>query len=140
MEVQWDQYEKGDIIYIKEKMSNGQTFYMELSLYDYNSDTNFWNICIEVYSKRKHFDDNMNHKNITSKAPMESVKLALKAFPLLEAECIECFRDFNNVIFCTWLDTRRRDIYYKYLKKRGYDFGTLDNFKCIMKKFEKKNI
>lgn len=123
--------------YIKQKMSNGQTLHLELSLYDENLETRQWNIALAVYSKRKHASHNENAKLMTGKNPFESVVTAIKAFKTLEETVRAAYPDINHIIFCTWVDNRRRDAYYKVLHHWGYDWGQIDGFKCIMKYFPK---
>lgn len=43
----------------------------------------------------------------------------------------------NVVVFCTWLEPRRRETYYKVLQKHGYYYNILDKEKVIMKKWSK---
>lgn len=124
--------------YINHKLSNNQTLHMELSLYDENQETRQWNIALEIYSKRKHSSKNENAKLITGKNPVESVFTAIKAFKILEKTVCEAYPDMDHIIFCTWTDTRRRDVYYKVLHRWGYDWGQINGFKCIMKKYPKE--
>lgn len=127
--------------YIKEKMSNGQTFYMELGAYDWTEDSIYINIYVTVYNKRKHKDKILNDKTITGTSPFESAFLAMKAFPELESAAFaKWFRaGYDNVIITTtWVDNRRRDVYAKYLTKRGYQFGIIEGEKCLYKKLTKE--
>ena len=50
------------------------------------------------------------------------------------------YSDYNNIIFCTWTDTRRRDAYYKVLSRIGYDWGRIGKEKCIMKTYRLEDI
>ena len=45
------------------------------------------------------------------------------------------------VIYCHWVDNRRRDAYYRILSKYGYKYGNVPNETCkvIMKKFRWKD-
>lgn len=139
MEVIYDMWEN-DRLYIREKLSNGQTLHLEMTECTGGADTLQWNIALAVYSKRKHANMNEDLKRITGKNPMESVLVGLKAFRLLENEVLTRYSDYNNIIFCTWVDNRRRDAYYKILHPKGYDYGILDGCKCIMKVFPKQVI
>ena len=46
---------------------------------------------------------------------------ARRMFDKLEAECMRGFGvDFDMVLYCTWVDNKRRDAYWKVLSKKGY--------------------
>jgi hypothetical protein len=134
-----DDIRGGDRFYIREKLSNGQTLHLEMSMYTWTDSTIHWNIALSVFSKRKHAAANEAAVRMTGKAPMETVVKGLKAFKMLEAKVLESYSHYNNIIFCTWIDTRRRDAYYKILSRYGYNWGQIDGFKCIMKVFERRN-
>ncbi len=125
-------------LYINDKLSNGQTMHMEFSLYDDTADTRQWNIGLSVFSKRKHSSLNEDSKFITGKNPFESFGSALAAFKMLEHEVLDRYPHIENIIFCTWVDKRRRDAYFKVLHRIGYDYGVINGFKCIMKHYPKQ--
>lgn len=126
-----------DRMYVRHKLSNGQTLHLEMSVYNKNEETIQWNIAVGVYSKRKHASQNEDLKRITGKNPFETVAVGLKAFKMLESAVRTQYANRNHIIFCTWVDNRRRDAYYKILHRWGYDWGVIDSFKCIMKYFPK---
>ena len=128
-------YDRDTGYIVKEKMSNGQTFYMAFEDLEETEDTIYWNICLSVYSKRKHIEINENEVRITGKNPMESVVMALKAFKILEETILKRYPFHTNIIYCTWVDNRRRNAYYKFLSKKGYEYGRLEGKKVIMKVF-----
>ena len=75
---------------------------------------------------------------MTGLNPLATAILARKAFKMLEKETLDWFnKDRRVIIYCTWLDNVRRDIYYKVLSKMGYRFGTLNGLKVIMKVWKK---
>ena len=121
---------------VKEKMSNGQTFLMTFSdLLDDSLDTVYYNVCISVHNKRKHAYQNEVEKRITGASPFESAILAMKAFDLLEKEVIARGERIGKriVVVINWSDNRRRDVYYKFLSKRGYQYKIMWGEKCIAK-------
>ena len=85
----------------------------------------------------------MYKKAITGKNPIANFLTARRMFLEVEAEVIreELYHGpFDEItIFCTWVNNRRRDAYYKVLSRYGYDWGKIDNQKCIMKTFKKED-
>lgn len=134
MEVKYDRENERYIV--KEKIDN-QTFFMEFQIFDETDDTIYFNICMGIYNKRKHAGRNENEARITGLNPVKTVCVAIKAFDLLEKEVIERRPSKRKHISCVWVDNRRRDVYYNFLSKRGYQYGKLDNYKCIYKIIEK---
>ena len=134
-EVKWNGYD--DEYYVNIPIDN-QTLYMAFQLNDWSYDTVYINVCLSVFNKRKHKDYNEDHILMTGLNPLATVILARKAFKMLEKETLDWFnRDRRVIIYCTWLDNVRRDIYYKVLSKMGYRFGTLNGQKVIMKVWKK---
>lgn len=134
MEVKYDRENEWYIV--KEKIDN-QTFFMEFQIFDETDDTIYFNICMGVYNKRKHAGRNEDEARMTGLNPIKTVYVAMKAFDLLEKEVIERRPSKRKHISCGWVDNRRRDAYYKFLSKRGYQYGKLGNYKCIYKIIEK---
>lgn len=123
--------------YVKEKLSNGQTLLLEFYLYDQTDTNHKWTVVLSVYSKRKHCDSNLDNVVMTGTNPWESVTKAMEAFNLLEKEVVNFYNNTDNIIFCDWSDNKRRDAYYKFLHKKGYEYGNIDSCKCLMKVFKK---
>ena len=116
-----------------------QTLEMRMYQWDYNEDTIWFSIMLSVHNKRKHIAKHMDSKAITGNNPLKTISIGLQMFDAIEKKCVEEFDYFNNIIiFCTWLDKRRRDAYYRILSRRGYKFGTINGEKVIMKKWSKK--
>ena len=134
MEVKYDRENEWYIV--KEKIDN-QTFFMEFQIFDETDDTIYFNICMGIYNKRKHAGRNEDEARMTGLNPIKTVCVATKAFDLLEKEVIERRPSKRKHISCGWVDNRRRDAYYKFLSKRGYQYGKLGNYKCIYKIIEK---
>ena len=137
MKVVWDK-EKREY-YIIEKIGN-QTIRMGLSQ-DYDFDclkTLNFNIYLNLYSKRKHAVQNEADKKLTGKNSIATFIVARRMLDKLEEECVRSFgAEFDVIIYCTWIDNRRRDAYWKVLSKKGYQWGNIYGWKCIMKKFKK---
>jgi hypothetical protein len=133
VEVQYSR--ENESYFIKEKIDN-QTFFMEFQIYDETDDTIYINICMGIYNKRKHVERNENEVRMTGLNPMKSVATAIRAFNLLEKEILKRRTSKRKHISCGWVDNRRRDAYYKFLSKRGYQYGTIGRYKCIYKVYE----
>lgn len=120
--------------YIKEKIHN-QTIIMQFEECDRSIDMIYYNVVLGVYNKRKHAQKNEDNAIITGKYPFETVAKAVRAFNLLEQEVIKENKFYNRKIMTmiSWVDNRRRDIYYKYLSKRGYKYEVVDGQKFICK-------
>lgn len=132
MNVKYDY--KNRIYYIKEKIHN-QTMIMQFEECDRSFDMIYYNVVLGVYNKRKHAQKNEDNAIVTGKYPFETVANAVKAFNLLEQEVIKENKFYNRkiMIMISWVDNRRRDIYYKYLSKRGYKYEVVDGQKFICK-------
>ena len=137
MEVKWDS--ENDQYFIKQKLSSGQTMFMCFQLYEEPMDAARWNIVLGIYNKRKHTDRNETNAIITGKNPLESFVVARKMFIKLEHEVLTSYygREYDTIIYCCWVDNRRRDAYYKVLSRYGYDYGVIDGHKVIYKRFQK---
>ena len=122
--------------YMKQKMDNGQTIYMGFQLSDITRHAHYWNIILCVYTKRRNIGRIFDEKQITGKNPIATVHAARSMFYLLERK-VEFLgnRKVDNIIYCTWLDNRRRDAYYRFLHRRGYEYGMLFGQKVIYKVF-----
>lgn len=132
MNVKYDY--KNRTYYIKEKIHN-QTIIMQLEECDRSLDMTYYNVVLGVYNKRKHAQKNEDNAIVTGKYPFETVSKAVRAFNLLEQEVIKENKFYNRkiMIMISWVDNRRRDIYYKYLSKRGYKYEVVDGQKFICK-------
>lgn len=132
MNVKYDY--KNRTYYIKEKIHN-QTMIMQIEECDRSLDMVYYNVVLGVYNKRKHAQKNEDNAIITGKYPFETVAKAARAFNLLEQEVIKenKFYDKKIMIMISWVDNRCRDIYYKYLSKRGYKYEIVDGHKFICK-------
>lgn len=128
MQVQYNR--QNDSFFVKEKIGK-QTFLMEFDLWDYTCDMDYYNIAVSLYTKRKHINYNEDCCLSTGLNPMKTIEVGIKAFELLEERIQQ--RGTKTMVFCIWTDVKRKKAYYRFLSKRGYKYGRLDNFECIYK-------
>ena len=135
-------YDKeSDTFYERRKIGN-QTIELGMNLTDWDYNYKAWyNIYLSIAEKRRDFFTNMDRKVITGKNPFATFAEARDMFKDVEAavlrhELMEGKAD-EVIIFCTWVDNRRRDAYYRVLSRYGYDWGTTLHMKqkCIRKVF-----
>ena len=106
------------------------------------SDTEWFNVALSIYNKRKDMYSNMDKKLSTGKDLIRNFIIARKMFDALEVVVVEdAIRNEKDIIiFTQWEDNRRRDAYYKVLSRKGYRYGTSPyGNKVIMKKFKWKD-
>ena len=132
----------GDVFptfYIKKKLQNGQTVYMALQLFDVTDSTYYWNIYLSIYNKRKHSLKNLEGVKSTGKMPFVSLAMCRTMFNSLLTELLKSYyiEDADNIVYCTWTDNKRRNVYYHFLRKYGFEYGNLFNYKVIYKKYPK---
>lgn len=137
--------DEDDTYYTRCKVGN-QTIELGINYYDENlhDRKSYWNIYLTIFNKRKDMYSNMDKKAITGKDPIATFLTARKMFEEVETVVIKeelINGNYDEIaIFATWVDNRRRDAYYKVLHKMGYDWGTVDREKCIIKTFKKGDI
>lgn len=124
--------------FIKEKLANGQTVIMSFELECQTDDTDYWNIAMCVVSKRKHIDKVFESRATTGGDPVATFSVVRKMFRALEEKILQC-RSRNNFIYCTWLDGKRRDVYYRFLSRLGYRYGKLEGAKVIFKLYPRRD-
>lgn len=135
------EYREEDDTYYERRRIGNQTIELGMNFYDQNlHDRKGWfNVYITIFNKRKDMYSNMDKKIITGKNPFATFTAAREMFYNVEAALLDhelVNGPFDEItIFCTWVDNRRRDAYYKVLSRMGYDWGTIDKEKCIMKTF-----
>ena len=134
-------YDREADTYYQRRRVDNQTIELGMNCTDWveeNRET-WWNIYITIYNKRKDAFTNMDKKAITGKNPFKTFATARDMFYDVEAEVLKHELEYGHsdkvVIFCTWVDNRRRDAYYRVLHKHGYDWGKCSDGKCIMKTF-----
>ena len=140
------EYRAEDDTYFERRKVGNQTIELGINYYDENihDRKSWWNIYITVFNKRKDMYSNMDKKVITGKNPFATVIAAREMFSNVEAYLLDhelVHGGFDEVtIFCTWVDNRRRDAYYRVLSRMGYDWGRIDKEKCIMKTYRLEDI
>lgn len=136
------EYRAEDDTYFERRKVGNQTIELGINYYDENihDRKSWWNIYITIFNKRKDMYSNMDKKVITGKNPFATVIAAREMFSNVEAYLLDhelVHGGFDEItIFCTWVDNRRRDAYYKVLSRMGYDWGRIGKEKCIMKTFK----
>lgn len=135
-------YRDEDETYYQRRKVGNQTIELGINFYTEtdNNCKSWWNIYITIFNKRKDMYSNMYKKIITGKNPIATVLNAREMFNEVEKYVISYELTNGNydelTIFCTWVDNRRRDVYYKVLSRLGYDWGRLPSGeKCIMKTY-----
>ena len=140
------EYRAEDDTYFERRKVGNQTIELGINYYDENihDRKSWWNIYITIFNKRKDMYSNMDKKVITGKNPFATVVAAREMFSNVEAYLLDhelVHGGFDEVtIFCTWVDNRRRDAYYRVLSRMGYDWGRIDKEKCIMKTYRLEDI
>lgn len=140
------EYRAEDDTYFERRKVGNQTIELGINYYDENihDRKSWWNIYITIFNKRKDMYSNMDKKVITGKNPFATVVAAREMFSNVEAYLLDhelVHGGFDEVtIFCTWVDNRRRNAYYKVLSRMGYDWGRIDKEKCIMKTYRLEDI
>lgn len=134
MKVDFDNNTKEYVI--KERLSNGQTLHMGFEPYEKTDYGVYYNVYVSVYNKRKHKYADEDAKKITGTSPLEAAIIGMKAFDMLEKTVIEENDETINIVVW-WVDNRRRNAYYSFLKKRGYNFCNCGGKKVLLKHIEK---
>lgn len=120
----------------KHKLSNGQTIVMAFEESYRTLDTRYWNIVLYLYTKRGTTPADMSGAKLTGIDPRESFIAVRNMFPKLLEELTGKYKSKDNFIYCTWVDNKRRDVYHRFLKRYGFDYGTFGNKKVIYRFFE----
>jgi len=129
--------EENDEYFIKERIGN-QTMKMVFQMYNWNEDTIFFNVYLTLYNKRNQINSNETQVKMTGENPLQTFFVVRKAFRYLVWKVLDEYNwKYDLIIYCTWLDNRRRDAYYKYLSTLGYRYGRIDGEKCIFKRYKK---
>ena len=135
-------YREEDETYYQRRKVGNQTIELGINFYTNNEHDrkSWWNIYITIFNKRKDMYKNMDKKVITGKNPIATALTAREMFYEIEKYVVDkelINGDYDEItIFCTWVNNRRRDTYYKVLSRLGYDWGKLPNGeKCIMKTY-----
>ena len=123
--------------FVKERIGN-QTLRMAFTMTDWNDDTIHFNIYLTLYNKRGQIAGNEAEVKSTGENPVKTFFVARKAFWALLNEVIYRYNDrYDLVVYCCWLDNRRREVYNKFLTPLGFRYGIIDNEKCLFKRYKK---
>lgn len=123
--------------FVKERIGN-QTLKLAFQMNDWNTDTIFFNVYLTLYNKRNQIEGNEAEVKMTGESPLQTFFVVRKAFQYLVWKVLDEYNwKYDLIIYCTWLDNRRRDAYYKYLSTKGYRYGRIDGEKCIFKRYKK---
>jgi len=139
-------YDRESDQYYQRRRVGNQTIELGMNCTDWVEENkeSWWNIFLTIYNKRKDAFTNMDKKVITGQNPFATFAAARDMFYDVEAEVLKRELEYGHsnkvVIFCTWVDNRRRDAYYRVLNKHGYDWGKCSGGKCIMKTFTRDNL
>ena len=136
MKVEWNSDE--DECFINKRIGN-QTLHMAFQMTEWSSDTIHFNIYLTLYNKRGQIVSNENEVKSTGLDPVNTFFVARRAFWALLHEVFCQFNDrYDLIVYCNWLDNRRREVYYKFLAPLGFRYGR-DIFgeKCIFKRYKK---
>ena len=135
MIVQYDR--ENDEYFVKERIGS-QTLKLVFQMHDWNTDTIFFNVYLTLYNKRNQIEGNEAEVKMTGANPVKTFFVVRKAFKYLVWKVLDEYNwKYDLIIYCTWLDNRRRDAYYKYLSTLGYRYGRIDGEKCIFKRYKK---
>ena len=135
---------KNSDYYIKEKLSNGQTLYIEFQTEYRKECCGFW-VYLIVYKKRKHLlNDGLFCKSTGDKLGIKTLLIAreiiiefenfIKDIVTKKREEGLISKDLKYYIEVGWDDNRRRKVYERGLKKYGYDYTYEEGFKYLRKR------
>ena len=141
-------YDKESETFYERRTVDNQVVELGMNLTDWDYNYKAWyNIYITIYNKKKDMWNNMDKKVITGRNPFKTFVTARDMFYDVEAavlrhEFVEEGNAEEVIIYCTWVDNRRRDAYYRVLSKFGYDWGTTLNLKkkCIRKVYRIEDV
>ena len=140
------EYRTEDDTYVSRRRVGNQTIELGMNYFDStnNNRRSWWNVYITIFNKRKDMYSNMDKKIITGQNPIATFINAREMFYEVEAYLLDhelVHGGFDEVtIFCTWVDNRRRDAYYKVLSRMGYNWGMIGKEKCIMKTYKLEDV
>lgn len=131
---------------VKNKFDSGNT--VEMQFWVSETDSLNPNVYVEValrsYTKRKHMDSPDFYYTVRGKDGLRpalwATNLLLK-FPLFLLDH-EHFQHKDNVVYqITWSDSRRRDIYHRWLSRYGFYIDGAGIFgKCLAKTFSRSMV
>lgn len=118
---------------VREQVGN-QTMEMWFEKFHESFDTDYYWVVLSIADKKSQLNNVFEKRQITGRNPHASIIAIRNAFEKLED--IIYHRSRNAVICVGWEDGKRRDVYWRYLSRKGYRMGTIFKSKCIYKKFK----
>ena len=132
-----ENYENAFFLYIP---IHEQTLAVGIGQYNATMDGRYFSIVADVYTKRRDRVKNMDGIITTGIYPAFTLAALITAFKELEYYVLKRYNRYEDVtIAVTWSDNKRRDIYYRYLKRLGYNY-CYDRNKYIGKKVKKGSV
>lgn len=150
MEYSWDKFEpyiegynyEDATLTIKKKFESGVTsdLYIEVNQTSIESPLYLF-VELATYTKRKHRERPDFFYSINGKdglRPAIWVTQHLLNFP---AFLLWNYKDRDKVVYqIEWADSRRRDVYYKWLSRYGFYYDvTMHGTKCLSKEYNRSN-
>lgn len=108
--------------------------------YKINLDGRYFSIIADIYTKRRDRVKNFESLTATGTHPSLTLSALITAFKELEYYVLKRYNKYEDITIAVfWTDNKRRDIYYMYLKRFGYNY-CYDRGKYIGKKYLKGSI
>ena len=121
---------------IREPIGN-QIMEMWFEKFHESFDTDYYWVVLSIANKKSKLNDVFEKRQITGRNPHASIIAIRNAFEELEDLIRHSHKNKNAVICVGWEDGKRRDIYWRYLKRKGYQMTIVFGDKCIFKKIRK---
>lgn len=127
---------KNEYTFVTEKkMASGMTTRITFQGVHWdNQRTAEFSVWLTVFRKRKQISNIVLHE--TGKDGLKTLLFAKAAILDFEKFIVEKYADCHKKIFIniSWDDSRRRNVYYRGLKKEGYAFNKFNRKKVLSKK------
>lgn len=121
---------------IRESIGN-QTMEMWFEKFHESFDTDYYWVVLSIADKKTQLNNVFEKRQITGQNPYASVIAIRNAFEVLEDLIHNSHHNRTAVICVGWEDGKRRDVYWRYLKRKGYQMSIVFGEKCIFKKIRK---
>ena len=121
---------------VREQIGN-QTMEMWFEKFHESFDTDYYWVVLSIADKKSQLSEVFEKRQITGRNPHASIIAIRNAFEELEGLIRHTHHSRNAVICVGWEDGKRRDVYWRYLKRKGYQITNIFGDKCIFKKIRK---
>ena len=112
-----------------------QTMEMRFERFHETIDSIYYWVILSIADKRNRTTKVFEKRQTTGTNPHASVCSIREAYEVLEEAIVA--DHVRNVVICVgWEDGKRRNVYWRYLSRKGYRMGTIFKSKCIYKKFK----